>query len=150
MEDLVLFHDRIYGKYKRKLFVFESTWDTFRPITRVGWNGFQYEIVDSDFKKDLFSSHYGFESEEQKKLCQQLIGETELGNAKEVKDPIQFWKWYGETQVKWWNDRPVVFTSSCIAKDTSEWKRYLKYLDTKAKTLRKPFKGRLTRRLVPK
>lgn len=148
MDSICLFHSRIYGKYQKKLFVFESGWDTFRPIERVGWNGSQYEIVDGEFKKDLFSKWYGFESAEQKLECQRLLNETELANAKEVVEPVDFWKWCSETQVKWWKDRPVVFTSSCVSRDSADWKKYLHYLNTKAKTLRQPFRGRLTRRLI--
>jgi hypothetical protein len=40
--DLVLFHDKIYGKIDKRLFLFESTWDTFRPITGVFWNGARF------------------------------------------------------------------------------------------------------------
>ena len=148
--ELVQFHDRLYGKYKTHLYVFEPTWDSFRPITKVAWNGSQYEICDQEFKTNLFSEDYGYGSLEQRQICRVLTQETELGNPKELTNSIDFWKWCGEINVKWWRDRPVVFTSKCVSKEINDWKKYLMYLNTKAKTLRRPFKGRLTRRLVPK
>ena len=75
---------------------------------------------------------------------------TSTKQSEELINSIDFWKWSGETNVKWWRDRPVVFTSKCVSKEINDWKKYLMYLNTKAKTLRRPFKGRLTRRLVPK
>ena len=55
----------------------------------------------------------------------------------------------GEKNVKWWRDRPCVFTS-CVSRDNDSWKAYLRYLEVRAKTLRRPFHGRATRRLLPK
>lgn len=146
--ELITFHEKIYGKYQSKLFLFEPTWDSFRPIIGVGWDGYQFSNIYT--KQNLFSEWYGYESPEEKKLCRKLIEETELANAKEIKDPIQFWRWYGETNVKWWRDRPCVFASQCVSRDNKSWKKYLSYLESKAKTLRQPFRGRATKRLVPK
>lgn len=148
--ELVTFHDRIYGKYNGKLYTFESTWDSFRPITGIGWNGKVMIPIDGDYTSNVFDPFYGYGSLEMKKLCKTLTAETELEHAKEIKNPIELWRWYGETNLKWWNDRPCVFASPCVTKDILGWKKYLVYLDTKAKTLRRPFKGRLTRRLLPK
>jgi hypothetical protein len=85
-----------------------------------------------------------------KAKCRELIQTTELDDAKEVTDPLFFWKWCNESETKWWLDRPCVFSNSCVPKDQNGWKTYLKYLQTKPKTLRRPLKGRMTRRLVPK
>ena len=148
--ELVTFHDRIYGKYEGKLFIFESTWDSFRPITGVGWNGKVMIPIDGEYKSNLFDTFYGYGSLEMKTLCRKLTAETELEHTKEIKDPVQLWSWYGELTLKWWNDRPCGFASSCVEKDVSGWRKYLTYLEVRAKTLRRPFKGRLTRRLLPK
>jgi len=145
--ELCTFHDRIYGKYENQLYVFEPTWDSFRPIERVGWDGKQYSIVDSKFKKDIFSDFYGYESVDQKKLCKQLIEETELEKATELVDSVAFWKWSGEVEAKWFKDRPCVFTSPCVEKN---WIKYLRYLNIRAKTLRQYPKTRTTKRLLGK
>ena len=148
--ELYSFHDRIYGKKDGQLFVFESVWDSFRPIERVAWDGELYRIIDSKYKQDLFDDNYGYGSLNMKAKCRELIQTTELDDAKEIVDPIAFWKWCGETDAKWWLDRACVFADPCVPKDQSNWKKYLKYLQVRAKTLRRPLKGRMTRRLVPK
>jgi hypothetical protein len=148
--ELILFHDRIYGKLYKKLYTFETTWDSFRPISGIGWNGKQLVPIDAEYKKDLFSQVYGYGSQEEKNKCQTLTQETELSEYSEMKDPISLWRWYGETNVKWWRDRPCVFRDPCVSRDANSWKHYLKYLDSRAKTLRRPFHGRATKRLLPK
>jgi hypothetical protein len=60
--DLRIFQDRIYGRYENQLFVFEPSWDTFRPIEHVAWDGDRYVILDQSFKQDLFDPNYGFGS----------------------------------------------------------------------------------------
>lgn len=148
--DLITFHDRIYGKFEKQLFTFEPTWDSFRPVTGVGWNGKQLIPLDDIYKSNLFDPYYGYGSLEMKALCRKLTHETELSETHEIKDPIHLWRWYGEQNVKWWKDRPCVFANSDVVKDTLAWKHYLRYLDVRAKTLRRPFHGRATRRLLPK
>jgi hypothetical protein len=148
--ELCIFHGNTYGKKDGQLFVFESTWDSFRPIKKVAWNGESYTIIDDEYKTDLFDEYYGYGSLVMKARCRELSQITELEEAKEISDPLTFWKWCGEKDAKWWLDRACVFTNSCVPKDNNSWKKYLKYLQTKPKTLRRPLKGRMTRRLVPK
>ena len=143
------FHDRIYGRFKDQLFVFEPTWDSFRPIEGIGWNGRQIVPIEA-YKQNVFDPWYGFGSREMKDLCRTLIEETELSKAEDVRDPLHLWRWYREQHIVWWRDRPCVFTSSCVPRDAASWKAYLHYLDVRAKTLRRPFRGRATKRLLPK
>ena len=145
-----MFHDRIYGRFENQLFTFEPTWDSFRPITGIGWNGKRMVPIDDIYKKSLLDPFYGYGNYDMKKLCRDLTRETELENAYEIRDPVHLWRWYKESNIKWWRDRPCVFSSPCVQRDTTAWKNYLSYLDVRAKTLRRPFKGRATRRLVPK
>jgi len=148
--ELITFHDRIYGKHNKQLYTFEPTWDSFRPISGIVWNGRQLVPIDSEYKVDLFSPEYGYGSLVMKAECRKLTQDTELSETKEIKDPIHLWRWYGEKNVKWWRDRPCVFTTQCVLRDTESWKKYLKYLEVRAKTLRQPFRGRATKRLLPK
>jgi hypothetical protein len=149
--ELCEFHDKIYGKYSGQLYVFEPIWDSFRPIKSVAWDGSKFSENDSLFKTDLFGDDYGYGTIEQKAICRRLMQETELENAPEIKDPIQFWKWTGQTEAKWWKDRAVVFSNQCVPRDTKSWRKYLQYLNVRAKTLRKPFSSRrVTKRLVSK
>jgi hypothetical protein len=148
--ELIIFHDRIYGKLNGQLYTFETTWDSFRPISGIGWNGKIIIPIDNEYKTDLFSPFYGYGNLDMKTECRRLTQETELSESKELHDPVQVWRWYGEKNVKWWRDRPCVFTSTCMLRDTESWKKYLKYLDVRSKTLRRPYHGRATKRLVPK
>jgi hypothetical protein len=146
--ELCEFHGRIYGKYSKQLFVFESIWDSFRPITSVGWNGQSFEVVDRAYKQDFFGKFYGYGSPEMKEICRRLSIITELGDAKVISDPIIFWRWVGITDAKWWNDRPCVFTSKCVDTSKSSWKGYISFLKTKPKTLRNQLIRRLTRKRI--
>ena len=142
--DVCLFHTRIYGKLNRALYVFEPTWDSFRPITKVGWDGKKFS-ADGYFG-NLFSPHYGFESPEQKQWCRELTESTEL-QAREITDPVEFWRWAGLSDASWFRDRPCVFYTDCSPRN---WQTYLKYIGQKHKTLRGPPRGRGTRRLIRK
>jgi hypothetical protein len=144
------FQDRIYAKKDGQLYVFESVWDSFRPIERVAWDGERYAILDSKYKLDLFDENYGYGTLAMKATCRQLTQEAELDEVKEIKEPLEFWKWSGETTAKWWFDRACVFASPCVPKDIDEWKKHLNYTQSRAKTIRRPLGGRMTKRLVPK
>lgn len=148
--DLREFRDTIYGTYKNQLFVFETTWDSFRPISFVGWNGHDFITVDSEYKKDMFSPCYGYGSQKMKDICRQLTEIVELGNAKPITDPVDFWKWCGQTHASWWRDRVCVFSSRCVSRTISDWKRYIGFLQTKPRTLRRNILRHKTKRLVPK
>ena len=146
--ELITFHDRIYGKLSGQLYTFETTWDSFRPINGIGWDGRLLVPIDSEYKMDLFSNDYGYGN--LKLECKRLTQETELSETKNIGDPIQLWRWYSEKNVKWWRDRPCVFATQCVSRDSDSWKKYLKYLEVRAKTLRRSYHGRATKRLVPK
>jgi hypothetical protein len=112
--DLRTFHERVYGKIGKKLYVFEPTWESFRPISGIGWNGTSFVPLDSEFKKDIFSSEYGFGTLEERAECRKLTQETDLSNATETTDALSMWRWYGETKLTWWRDRPCMFSSPCV------------------------------------
>lgn len=139
--ELVKFRDQIYGKYKTQLFVWESSWDSFRPIETIVWNGKQITVVEK--YKDLFSPWYGFGSPEMKEACKKLTEITELSTAKEV----DIFEWLN--QGEWWRDRKCNLLP-CVSRSPQEWKKYLLYLNTKPKTLKQKFKHRATKRLIAK
>jgi hypothetical protein len=145
--DLRTFQDRIYARYENQLFVFEPSWDTFRPIEHVAWDGKKYIILDQKFKQDLFDPNYGYGNLTMKATCRRVSQDADLEGVKEIKDAVEFWKWSGEKELKWWNDRPILFASPCVSREISGWKNYLKYENVRAKTLRQPVRGRLTKRL---
>jgi hypothetical protein len=136
--ELRTFHGNLFGKVQKKVYVYEPTWDSFRPISKVAWNGSEFETLDSEFKQNMLSPFYGFGSAEQKAFCRKLAEETELENAPEIKNPVDFWRWAGETEVSWWRDRPVVFASACVSREGLGWKKYIKYLESKGRRLSQP------------
>ena len=140
--ELRLFQDRIFGKYENQLFVWENAWDSFRPIERIGWNGKSLEIVDTSYKQNIFDPNYGYGN--MKELCKTLTEETELSHAKE--DPY-FWKWTGLSP-EWWKDRLIVFATKCISRDTESWKKYIRYSNSKQKTLKQKANLSHTKRLI--
>lgn len=148
--ELCEFHERMYGKYKNQLYVFETAWDSFRPISYVGWNGVRFQEEDSEYKQDIFSPYYGYGSAEMKQVCREFTRTVELSNATLITDPVQFWKWYGQKGAVWWYDRPVVFLHTCAPRGRESWKKYIQYLHVKPKTLRRNMLRRATKRLVPK
>ena len=151
--ELCEFRERIYGRHKNTLFVFESSWDAFRPIEFVGWDGRELREVDALYKQDLFSACYGYGTPGMKRICDHFTKTVELGERKQITDVATFWKWCGTQNAVWWRDRPCVFTSNCVPRTPDCWKRYVHHLHSKPKTLRKNLSYRLTKRvksLVPK
>jgi hypothetical protein len=138
-----MFRGRTYGKSAGQLYVFEETWDTFRPIVRVVWNGKKFAIDDSIYKSNLFDPCYGFGSLEMKNQCKQITENTEL-EGKEL-NPTEFWNWCG-TSTEWFHDRPCVL-SGCESRD---WKKFIVRSGSKPRTLRHAPAPRVTRRLVAK
>lgn len=147
--ELYEFREELYLKYKNNLFKLESSWDSFRPIDGLAWNGKKFVTLDSNYKKDILSPLYGFGSCEMKTLCQTLTETIDYEHPPSISDPVSFWKWTGQT-CEWWRDRPIVFESKCVSRSPADWKRYLTYLQTKPKTLRHTGFRRATKRLVPK
>jgi len=144
--EITKFNGKTYGKENTRLYVFEETWDTFRPITKVGWNGKKLTIDDAEYKPNLFDPFYGFGSANMKSHCKNLTAITELENATNIETSTDFWKWCG-TSTEWFRDRPCVMTNHCEA---PEWKKYISYTNSKPRTLRHGPSRRVTKRLLRK
>lgn len=145
--ELCEFCETIYGKLNNQLFAFETAWDSFRPISGVGWGGKEFITDDRAYKKDLFSPYYGYGSADMKKICKELTKTTELSNTLQIKDPVLFWKWCNQASTIWWFDRPVLFANSCADRSRESWKRYINRTHSKRKTLRNNIIRRATKRL---
>lgn len=143
--ELVKFRENIYGRLSGKLFLWEPTWDSFRPFVRLGWDGSKLAHV-FPFVDNIWDPHYGYGSPEMKQLCRRLMEETELSHAKDVISIEQFWMWC-KTPTIWWVDRPCVFTSACVPRTQIDWKRYVYLLASKPRTRRHGVHPRMTRRL---
>jgi len=139
--ELVKFKGALYGKLGNQLFIWEPSWDSFRPITGIGWDGKKLVPIDKWYKENIFCPWYGYGTAEMKKLCQRLTDITEL-NVPE--GPIPWLKG------KWWRDRNCTFAFDCSSKSADSWRRYIAYTDSRARTLRRHHDRRATKRLVPK
>jgi hypothetical protein len=136
--ELINFKGTLYGKLESQLFVWEAAWDSFRPIESIGWNGKEIIGVDTKYKQDIFDPYYGYGSLEMKQLCRRLTDITELdvpesGNISWLK---------GE----FWRDRNCSFAFECSSRSIESWKKYIGYMNSRAKTLRKIPGNRITRR----
>jgi hypothetical protein len=140
--ELVNFKERLYGKLESQLFVWEAAWDSFRPIEKLGWNGKEIIGVDTKYKQDIFDPYYGFGSPEMKQLCRRLTDITELNVPESQTMP-----WI---KGEFWRDRECSFAFECSSKSVQSWKRYIGYLNSKHKTLRRHFDRRATKRLLRK
>ena len=147
--DLYKFQDYLIGKLESQLFLWDSNWECFRPITNIGWNNNKITIDDYKFKNDLFSLTYGFG--EFKELCQKLSLEIDLSSYKIIEDISLISKNY----LIHFKDRKIPFLNECSlkSKNTISWLKYLKYLNLKQRTLRKIHNNtnnRVTKRLLRK
>jgi hypothetical protein len=130
----------LYCKLETQLFVWDTLWETWRPISAVGWNGREITFDDREYKQDIFDSAYGFGSQEMKSLCEKL--NAFIDRTKYSEDVQKFF-----TKPEFFFDRKLEFLPSCTNLRTKEsWKKYLQYSGSTSKTLRKFVDGRKTRR----
>jgi hypothetical protein len=140
--ELANFKGTIYGKLKHQLFIWDTAWESFRPIDTIGWNGIAIVPVYSSYTSDIFSEWYGFGSEGMKQVCEKLNESVSRDIA-----PTDVIPWL---KGEWWRDRQCSFTSDCISRSPASWSKYIKYMNSKSRTLRRHIDGCATKRLVPK
>jgi hypothetical protein len=126
------FKERVFLK-KNGWFVWESSWDMFRPISAFVWNGKSYGIEDSLYTKDPFSELFGFGSPEMKDICSKLTDEYlgDIENAPTVREacigaPI------------WLRDRFVVTQPEYV----NTWRTHLRAIGCRARTCRGQPRGK--------
>jgi hypothetical protein len=141
--ELVRFRENIYGRLQNQLFLWEPTWDSFRPFERYAWNGSSFEHVF--IRTDIWDPFYGYGSSEMMHLCKKLLEETELETATDVSTFDAFWTWC-RTPTEWLRDRRCAFTS-CAIKDAVSWKRMIASMHSKPKTIRHRIHSRATKRM---
>ena len=114
---LVRFLDNVFLISKNRGFLWESAWESFRPIDSVRWTGETFEIVDTSFCTDPTSALWGYGSESMKSACAQLTQAyaPHVPAARPVSTLV-----FGP--VEWFNDRHVVL-SPCAPRDNASWKR---------------------------
>lgn len=105
------FQNHKFIKHNHQWFLWESTWESFRPIKSFAWNGTHFEIDDQPYCQNPMEPNYGFGSAEIKAFCKQIPLPTEFRS----ECPI-----IGQTE--WWFDRDIVLTP-CCPRDKLSWRR---------------------------
>jgi hypothetical protein len=136
---LTKYGDTTFLNYKQNWFVWEPSWEMFRPITACAWNGTEYEIVEREYCADPMDPLYGFGTPQMKQVCDALTTTyaSQLANAKLVTTPS-----VGPTE--WMFDR-VVAVTPCAPRDRDSWKRMVR---GRTRTLRRAPRNKLTRRFL--
>jgi hypothetical protein len=104
---LVKFQDRTYLRTEKGLFIWESTWDTFRPVESVVWNPTTSSVEPyfGQYISDIFDTHYGYRTDEMHTYCVSLtdayVGYLDDAPALDVQ---RFWAWSG-VPLAWSGDR---------------------------------------------
>jgi len=137
--ELIKYKDTLYGKLNSDLFIWDSAWESFRPISKIGWNGSVVTHVDL-YKNDLLDPWYGFGSLEMREKCRELTETVELSE-------------YGTdisklfTQSEWLRDRKIPLLP-CTSRDGKTWTRYLNTMNLRRKTIRRECL-RKTKKVLP-
>lgn len=133
---VVEFGDFTFLNYKNFWFLWEPSWDKWRPIDGFQWNGTTFVVQDGRYCSDPLDPHYGFGSAQMMKVCELLEFKRTEGQPKEIDSPA-----IGDTV--WFRDRFVSLTP-CAPKDLGSWKRLVR---GKPRTCRRPPPGKkLTKR----
>ena len=137
---LTKFQDHVFLDYKQTWFVWESAWESFRPITSVVWTGTTFRVDDSLYCANPSDELYGYGSESMKKVCAAL---TETYGSR-IKDITTSSVPLIGTPI-WFYDRHSVL-SPCAPRDKASWKRMVQ---TRGRTCRHAPRGKkFTRRCL--
>lgn len=132
--NLKKFQDKYFVKSEGQIFMFEDSWDSFRPVKNLAWTGKKFIVDDREFKSNIFSPEYGFG--EFGGVCQKLNSEWKIDTAVELNSAEEFWRWSGDFP-QWFFDRPFVFLNDCVLRDKEAWSNFLIKSGSKSRTLRK-------------
>jgi hypothetical protein len=141
----VLFKDIYYARTANQLYIFDSQWESFRPIENIGWDGSSFKPVDEKYKQNLFDRFYGFGTEQCMNTCKKMNVIIEFGKVPELfRTYDEFWKWASHAKntsaPAWIYDRKIVLHHAITEPNPTVWKNYLKHNNLKQKTLRNNFK----------
>jgi hypothetical protein len=127
--------ETIYLQVKSAWFVWESAWDSYRPVTSVAWDGTRVVTDDRAYCADPTDPLYGYGSTKMQELCTLLTKTYPPTLARPSLLPA-----IGEPT--WLYDRFVTLTP-CAPRDKASWKRLHK---GRYRSPRSAPKTRLTRR----
>lgn len=108
------FNDQLILEHKGWWFLWETAWDSFRPIDDLQWDGTRFVYNDKDYCSDPTDPLYGYGTQVMKDLCE-LLGDSRHELPEEV-DCLRI----GSRE--WFMDRPMSLTP-CAPRDLASWKR---------------------------
>ena len=108
------FNDQLILEHKGWWFLWETAWDSFRPIDDVQWDGTRFVYNDRGYCADPTDPLYGYGSEVMKDLCDLLADSRH--DLPEVVDCLRI------GALEWFVDRPMSLTA-CAPRDHASWKR---------------------------
>ena len=108
------FNDQLILEHKGWWFLWETAWDSFRPIDDLQWDGTHFVYNDREYCADPSDPFYGYGSQVMKDLCE-LLGDSRHDLPEEV-DCLRI------GSPEWFMDRPVALTA-CAPRDRASWKR---------------------------
>ncbi len=111
------FNDQLILEHKGWWFLWETAWDSFRPIDDVQWDGTRFVYNDREYCSDPTDPLYGYGSEVMKDLCD-LLADSRHELPEEV-DCLRI------GAPEWFFDRPLSL-SRCAPRDMASWKRMSK------------------------
>ena len=127
--------ESVYLDVKSSWFVWESAWDSYRPVTSVAWDGSRLVLDDRAYCADPTDPLYGYGSAKMQALCALLTTTYPPSSARPSSLPA-----IGPPT--WLYDRFVSLTP-CAPRDKASWKRFHK---GRYRSPRSAPKTRLTRR----
>ena len=132
------FRDRLVLEYKQWWFVWEESWESFRPINGIAWDGTTFRINDREYCSNPFDPLYGYGSERMKELCD-VLGDIRVDEPPVEVDTLLT----APASMEWFYDRRGALTP-CAPRTRESWKRMVR---SHPRTCRKAPKGRaFTRR----
>ncbi len=144
------FEDRVYVRDQDHLFVYDSSWESFRPTDGVVWNPRTQTAHPwyGTLCADPLDPSYGYGTEDVRDRCIRLTDRLidSLDTAEEISSVESFWTW-SHAPVVWVYDRPLVLPPGV----EPTWDLWKSYVGTRRRTLRKAprtFDFRATKRRI--
>jgi hypothetical protein len=105
---IVRFQDEIYAKAENRLLVWDTAWQSFRPIESVVWNPStrRVEPFYGEFCMEIFDSEYGYGSPELREFCEEFSDAADISTATDFESADAFWRWTNQP-LTWIRDRGV-------------------------------------------
>jgi hypothetical protein len=132
---LVKVGDTVLLQFKTVWFLWESAWESFRPITSLAWDGEALVLNDRAYCADPTDPLYGYGTAKMREVCTLLTKSFRPTDARQGLLPA-----VGPQE--WFYDRYLSLTP-CAPRDRASWKRFHK---GRYRTPKSAPKTRLTRR----